>query len=322
MAQKHKSSLFQSNKKSLSHVPKAPRLTTTLQKVSHSLPLIGHVFIAFLSFSLTISFAILAHVFDGGLRESWSLATTIVHASMKQALELHAPQGAHSMRIVRFLTSFKLPNFFFRKTRFTRETLTIKGSGRLCAQVRQALNINLEELTYTPEVSDERTLQGEWIESLHDPIAEENPDSPVILYLHGGAHIFMSPNSHRFITSEAARNCKAKVFALDYRLAPEAPFPSAVEDALAAYLALVSPHAIPKLQSNFADTSIPVLSSHRVFIMGDSSGSSLILQLLQVLKALALPMPAGVVMISPFLDHELRGKSWHDNWNSGKLQDF
>lgn len=126
----------------------------------------------------------------------------------------------------------------------------------------------------------------------------------------------MSPNSHRFITSEAARNCKAKAFALDYRLAPEAPFPSAVIDALAAYLALVQPEAILGAKCTL---NPKVYSNHRVFLMGDSSGCCLILQLLQTLKALNLPNPAGVCFISPFVDNELSGKSWHKNWNSDFL---
>jgi acetyl esterase/lipase len=123
----------------------------------------------------------------------------------------------------------------------------------------------------------------------------------------------MSPNTHRGITSEAARSCNAKVFALDYRLAPENPFPSAVVDALAAYLALVQPDAV--VGSN-CSLNTKVYSNNQVFLMGDSSGCSLILQLLQTLKALSLPMPAGACLMSPFVNNELSGKSWQRNWNS------
>lgn len=53
--------------------------------------------------------------------------------------------------------------------------------------------------------------------------------------------------------------------------------------------------------------------------MGDSSGACLTLQLLQVLRNLNLPMPAGAVLMSPFLDHEMQSVSWHQNWNSDFL---
>ncbi|KAJ3329020.1 hypothetical protein HDU91_003951, partial [Kappamyces sp. JEL0680] len=201
---------------------------------------------------------------------------------------------------------------------FTPATVTIQGSLELAKQVRKALHVKKNELTYIPPLEHERELAGEWVDFVdHAADLEDDPNSPIILYLHGGAHIFMSPNSHRFITSEAARNCKARVFAVDYRLAPEAPFPSAVEDAVACYLALVQPLALPKMKATVGNAK--VVSNHRVFLMGDSSGSSLVLQTLQVLKALDLPMPAGCVMLSPFLDHTMAGQSWHTNWNSDFL---
>jgi epsilon-lactone hydrolase len=186
----------------------------------------------------------------------------------------------------------------------------ISGSAVLKDAVLKALNLSEKELLHMPAEAESRVLEGEWIENAVD---SKDNNSPIILYLHGGAHIFMSPNTHRGITSEAAKSCNAKIFALDYRLAPESPFPSAVVDSLAAYLALVQPDAV--IGSN-CSLNTKVFSNHRIFLMGDSSGCSLILQLLQTLKEMNLPMPAGACLISPFVNNELSGKSWQSNWNS------
>ncbi|KAI9242205.1 MAG: alpha/beta hydrolase fold-domain-containing protein, partial [Podila humilis] len=85
-------------------------------------------------------------------------------------------------------------------------------------------------------------LKGEWIEALTDP---KKPDTrprskTVILYFHGGGHVFLSPASHRNFLSRLARDVGpgTRVFSVDYRMAPEHPFPAAIHDAFAAYLYL------------------------------------------------------------------------------------
>jgi acetyl esterase/lipase len=107
-----------------------------------------------------------------------------------------------------------------------------------------------------------RHLDGEFV--LGKGIASGS-DLPIILYLHGGAHSFMSPKSHRVITARLSSECRALVYALDYRLSPESIFPSALEDALASFLSLSS-------GKNSYESSIDGFThSHgrRVFIAGD-----------------------------------------------------
>jgi len=107
-----------------------------------------------------------------------------------------------------------------------------------------------------------------------------------VLYLHGGAFVAGSPASHAALTAGLARLTGASVHSLDYALAPEAPFPAAPSDCLAAYRALV-------------DGGI---SANRIAIAGDSAGGSLALGLLVAVRDAGLPLPAAAALLSPALD--------------------
>ncbi|KAI8900976.1 alpha/beta hydrolase fold-domain-containing protein [Globomyces pollinis-pini] len=301
-------SKFQPRKSLEGRIPDAPSPTLMLQKLSQSLPLIFHLMISSAVFFYTFLLSILTHLIDGPILDSWDLQTTILHSMLKSVLLTNPPQGRHSLDIVRFATSFKVPKFVFKNTTIQETSITLQNAENFSQQVRDALDI--KNLRWKDTPSDVRTVHGEWI----IPKVTTPEDDTVVLYLHGGAHIFMSPGTHRGITSEIAKACKARVFAADYRLAPENPFPAGIEDALAAYLALALPEGINGSSCRFNE-EFQVVSTTRIFIMGDSSGGCLTLQLLQALRALNLPMPAGAVMLSPFLDHKFDSISWHVNWN-------
>ncbi len=108
----------------------------------------------------------------------------------------------------------------------------------------------------------------------------------MLLYLHGGAYLIGSPATHRNITSHLAKRCGMAVCALDYRLAPEHPYPAALEDALAAYRELLA-------QGHTAA---------QIVIGGDSAGGNLSLITALRLKQLGLPLPAALVCFSPWTD--------------------
>jgi acetyl esterase/lipase len=122
-------------------------------------------------------------------------------------------------------------------------------------------------------------VKGEWI----TPKADIG--DVVVLYLHGGAYVYFS-KGHVSLIAQAALAARARVFALDYRLAPEHPYPAQLEDALAAYLWL--------LESG--------VSPDRLVVMGDSAGGNLALALLLKLRDLNLPLPAGAVPLCPWTD--------------------
>ncbi|KZT72301.1 alpha/beta-hydrolase [Daedalea quercina L-15889] len=114
-----------------------------------------------------------------------------------------------------------------------------------------------------------------------------------ILYAHGGGYYFGSIDQERYSLERYARKIGGRVFAINYRLAPQYPFPCAIQDFLAAYLYLIRP---PPEASH-----CPVDPAH-IVLAGDSAGGGLTLALLQVIRDSGLPLPAGAVLISPWCD--------------------
>lgn len=136
-------------------------------------------------------------------------------------------------------------------------------------------------------------LRGEW----NIPAGETS--SQVILYCHGGGYLFGSPLAYRSFTTRLAKQSGASVFVLDYRLAPEHPFPAAADDVIAAYHWLL-------------ETRDP----HNIVLAGDSAGAGLCLSLLVQIKEAGLPMPAAAVLLSPYADLSATGVSLDSNSDS------
>jgi epsilon-lactone hydrolase len=114
-----------------------------------------------------------------------------------------------------------------------------------------------------------------------------------ILYLHGGAYIYGSPSHYRDLIWRIATVASATVLCIDYRLAPEHPFPAALDDAVAAYRWLLAEGAAPR----------------RMAIMGDSAGGGLVLATLLKLRDDGVPLPGAAVALSPWTDLALTGAS-------------
>ena len=118
-----------------------------------------------------------------------------------------------------------------------------------------------------------------------------------ILFLHGGGFIVGSPALYRHLTWRIASAARACVLCVDYRLAPEHPFPAALDDAVAAYHWLLNEGADPR----------------RIAVMGDSAGGGLALSLLLRLRDEGSPLPAAAVALSPWTDLALTGTSLRRN---------
>lgn len=118
-------------------------------------------------------------------------------------------------------------------------------------------------------------------------------DDRALLYLHGGGYCIGSINSHRLLAADLARAAGVRVLVLDYRLAPEHPFPAAVDDAVAAYRFL--------LDAGF--------DRRRLAIAGDSAGGGLTAATLLALRDRDLPLPAAAALLSPWLDLSQSGDS-------------
>ena len=121
----------------------------------------------------------------------------------------------------------------------------------------------------------------------------ETRPSRHILFLHGGAYATGSPALYRHISWRFADAARAQFIAIEYRLAPEHPFPAAVDDALQAWRALLGEGANP---------------SHCA-IMGDSAGGGLALALALRLRDAGVPLPGAIVAISPWTDLAITGRS-------------
>jgi len=116
-----------------------------------------------------------------------------------------------------------------------------------------------------------------------------------VLFLHGGAYSVGSFRNYGHFTWRLGKAARARVLALDYRMAPEHPYPAALNDALAGYCWLLDQGASPD----------------RILLTGDSAGGGLTLALLLKLRDEGVPLPAGAVALSPWTDLATTGASLH-----------
>lgn len=126
-----------------------------------------------------------------------------------------------------------------------------------------------------------------------------SPPERIVLYTHGGGYLFGSPRTHRQVLIAMARALNAPVFGLFYRLAPEHPFPAAVEDAERAYRYLLA---------RFPGT--PLL------LAGDSAGAGLALATAIGIRDAGLRLPVGLIGFSPYSDLAVSGASVEENAKS------
>jgi acetyl esterase/lipase len=118
-----------------------------------------------------------------------------------------------------------------------------------------------------------------------------------ILYLHGGGYVVGWAGLCRDLTWRLATLCRVCVLGVNYRLAPEHPFPAALDDAVAAYRWLLAQGADPK----------------RIALMGDSAGGGLVFAALLRLRDEGIELPAAAAVVSPWTDLALTGPSLHLN---------
>ncbi len=127
-----------------------------------------------------------------------------------------------------------------------------------------------------------------------DWVSASNADpGRALLYLHGGGYVIGSRNSHRELASRLSRAAEARVLLIDYRLAPESPFPAALEDATKSYRWL--------LEQGF--------DAAKLAIGGDSAGGGLTISTLMALRDEGVTLPSCGVCLSPWVDLEGQGGS-------------
>jgi acetyl esterase/lipase len=134
-------------------------------------------------------------------------------------------------------------------------------------------------------------LHAEWIR------AEQSPRDAALLYFHGGGYVIGSSQSHRQFVAKYVKGSGVAAFVPDYRLAPEHPFPAALDDAVVAYRYLLDEGISPA----------------NIVVGGDSAGGGLCLATLLALRDQGLPLPSGTVALSPWTDLANTGESLRTN---------
>jgi acetyl esterase/lipase len=176
-----------------------------------------------------------------------------------------------------------LPSYFFRNYmrafRFIASRLSPQTFRKIAASSERfpltAKGVKMEQVTAN-------NVRCEWL------IPQKAPCDKVILYLHGGGWIMGWYNSHRLWVSHLAKRANLRVLAVDYRLAPENPFPAPLEDCLSAYRWLLEKDIAPK----------------DIVIAGDSAGGNMTITLMLALRQAKLPLPGAAVCLSPALEFE------------------
>ncbi|MGE3590055.1 MAG: alpha/beta hydrolase [Ilumatobacteraceae bacterium] len=130
-------------------------------------------------------------------------------------------------------------------------------------------------------------VRGEWI---------GDGDGSIVVYLHGGGYCIGSLTSHRAMLTHLAAATEGRVLAVDYRLAPEHPFPAALDDAIAAYRFVAAGH-----------------DPRSIVLAGDSAGGGLTVATLMALRDAGDRLPAGGICLSPWTDLSQSGATIHSN---------
>ena len=156
---------------------------------------------------------------------------------------------------------------------------------------RRSLERLTDNFSFEGAASFERVNAGgvpaEWVS------AEGSAADRAVLYLHGGGYIIGSVRTHRVLMAGLSQASGARVLGLEYRLAPEHPFPAPVEDAVAAYRWLLAEG----------------YDAANIAVAGDSAGGGLTVSVMVQLRYLGLPMPGAAVCFSPWVDLEGIGES-------------
>ncbi|KAI8881523.1 alpha/beta-hydrolase [Backusella circina FSU 941] len=146
-------------------------------------------------------------------------------------------------------------------------------------------------------------VKGEWLQE------KSSQSDKTLLYLHGGGYYVACCEAYRPLLSDFIEGSKARTCAINYRSAPQDPFPAGLVDSLATYMYLIDPPS---------DT-IAKIDPKNIVIAGDSAGGGLAMCLLLAIRDGQLPAPAGGITISGFFDVTHSFPSWQENIMSDSL---
>ncbi|KAH9081932.1 lipase/ esterase [Lactarius deliciosus] len=239
---------------------------------------------------------VVSHQIWGPRKKSWSLPMTILTGIMRDA-------GRHSKLVD--ISTIRMFLGIGGLVPLPPDALVTPVTFRVRKRGLRGILAQFDELEDgTRELSGEWTvtkrlwqrLQSEWKRTTADPSTphRKHHNERIILYLHGGAYYLFSPSTHRTITIQLSKYTDSRIFAVAYRLAPETRFPGPLHDAVSTYFRLIEDLHIPPGNILFA---------------GDSAGGGLCLALLMYLRDNNYPLPAGAILMSPWVACD----SWDSN---------
>lgn len=243
---------------------------------------------------------VVSHQIWGPRKKSWSLPMTILTGIMRDA-------GRHSKLVD--IATIRMFLGIGGLVPLPPDALVTPVTFRVRKRGLRGILAQFDELEDgTRELSGEWTvtkrlwqrLQSEWKRTTVDPSTphRKHHNERIILYLHGGAYYLFSPSTHRTITIQLSKFTDSRIFAVAYRLAPETRFPGPLHDAVSTYFRLIEDLHIPPSNILFA---------------GDSAGGGLCLALLMYLRDNNYPLPAGAILMSPWVDLTRSCDSWDSN---------
>ncbi|KAJ7786580.1 Alpha/Beta hydrolase protein [Mycena metata] len=250
--------------------------------------------------------AVISHSIWGPRRKSWGIEMTLITSFMRGAGRHSALVDIATIRMAMSLSGLiPLPS----------DALVTPVTFRVRRRKLRGILADLDAAeTGARELAGEwvvgrrtwQRLQAEWQQQRRAAAAAATTAPPepekkrerVVLYIHGGAYYLSSAAGQRLISIPLSKYTDARVFALDYRLAPETRFPGPLHDAVSAYLRLVE------------DLHIP---AENIIVCGDSAGGGLSLALLMYLRDNAYPLPSAAILMSPWVDLTMSCESWDSN---------
>ncbi|KAG7099690.1 hypothetical protein E1B28_001512 [Marasmius oreades] len=254
-----------------------------------------------------ITLDLVSHQIWGPRKKSWGLEMTIINSLMRGA-------GRHSALVD--ITTIRLLMGLGGLIPLPSDALVTPVSFRVKRRGLRGILTDFDRME-----DGTRLLSGEWVvgrktwqklqaeweagrsekgkySSISEPPKKQTRHERVILYIHGGAYYVSSAAAQRIVSIPLSKYTDCRVFAVDYRLAPETCFPGPLHDVVSAYFRLVE------------DLHIPPAN---VVLAGDSAGGGLCLALLMYLRDNDYALPSAAILMSPWVDLTMSCESWDSN---------
>ncbi|KAL1921233.1 uncharacterized protein VTP21DRAFT_10949 [Calcarisporiella thermophila] len=274
-----------------SHILPPTTKQPTRELLQKSLWLLGHNLTSFTS-------DVVSHIVVGPKRRSWPLLLTLFNSFMRNVTaHYHLANLKRMRRAACFPVLMPLWDVIITPASFKVRPIGLPG-----------ILAEMDAQEDGREIDAEWVVDGSvWRQESHcfctAEIVEDGRGNQekIVLYFHGGAYYLMSAKTHRELVSRVSKATGRRVFSVDYRLSPENPFPSALQDAVRSFFYLIDTKGGPGFKPQ------------NITVMGDSAGGNLALTMMLYLRDQGFPLPEACVLFSPWVDLSMSFPSWDTN---------